>query len=221
MKKYTFNKETLTFEEYHGRRGIGFAAVIMVALFTITSFRAGNPIKLKEKVYLASYENYEDHLLYDEIKSTNKDAFILMVKSVAKRTDIPYQDLMVWMYCESGLDYKNQNKSEPFNDGTYATGLIQWTPVSREELGITYADLLHTNEFEQLELIYRYITTNKKKIKCFSDLYLMGYLPAYVGKPDDTIIPDEYYNKNKALGRTLGEFRRIVNKKYYKILRNK
>jgi len=221
MKKYIYNKDTLLYEEYKGRRGIGIASVLMVSMFTITSFKAGIPTAIKEKVYVDSYENYSGHFLYNEIKSTNKDAFILMVKSIAKRVNIPYQDLMIWQYCESGLDYKAQNKAEPFDDGTYATGLIQWTPVSREAMGITYAELLHTNEFEQLELIYKYITMNKKKVKCFSDLYLLGYLPAYLGMPDDTPIPEKYYKKNKSLGRTIGEFRTIVNKKYYKIVNSK
>ena len=221
MVKYIYNKDELKYEVYNGRRGIGFAAILMVSLFTITSFRAGKPVMLKEKVYVDSYENYEGHFLYNEIKSKNKDAFILHIKSIGKRTDIPYQDLMAWSYFESGLDYKAQNKAEPFDDGTYATGLIQWTPISRKAMGVTYQELLDMDEFEQLELMCKYIKMHKKEIKCFSDLYLLGYLPGYMSASDDTPIPDKYYQRNKSIGRTIGEFRMIVNKKYSRLIAKK
>ena len=220
MVKYTYNKDTLAFEVYNGKRGIGLAAVLMVGLFTLNSFRAGQAPPSKRSIeYVDSYENYSGHFLYDEIKSENKDAFILLVKSIAKRSSIPYQDYMVWMFCESGLNYKAQNKKQPFSDGTFATGLIQWTPISRKAMNVTYQELLKMDEFEQLELMLKYVKMNKKDIKSFSDLYLLGYLPAYLGKPDDTVFAEVYYNNNPQLGRTVGEFRRIVNKKYKKIRR--
>lgn len=222
MKKYTYNKETLQFDECK-KTPLTYAMLcILLLIFASSSFIGRttivNPTKtVVDTVIIEKYDVFNHIILYDKINSKNKDAFILHTKSIAKRLNIPFEDLLILFELESGINHKAVNKKYPFKDGTYAYGLIQFTPIVRTHLNLKYNELKKLNEFEQLELVYNYFKTNKNKIKSFSDLYILTYLPSYINKSDDHKFPEWAIKSNPSLGKTVGEFKKIINKKYNKL----
>jgi len=201
-------------------RGLGvlvFAILLCVNAFTTKKIYEEVVTVQVDTTFIEKYDVFEHIKLYKEINSENPDAFILQTKSIGVRLGIPFEHLLTLFYLESGINHKAKNTKYPFDDGTCAYGLIQFTPVVRKAMNISYTELQALNEFEQLELVYDYFNKNKDKIESFSDLYLLTYLPAYIGKPDKTPIPSKYYNDNPTLGKSLGEFRKIVNEKFNKL----
>jgi hypothetical protein len=201
---------------------IGFAGIFLMIGAWLNSL--GNKpqivetvVETQKQVFVKAYDKFEGTLLYDKIKSENRDAFVLDVKSKAKRLDIPYEDLMIMIYLESRLNYKARNPYK-FQDGTYAVGLFQITPIARKQLGITYEQLLKMDEFEHLDLLYKYFKPFKGRINSFSDLYLANFMPSYLGKSDSKKFPNYVIEANKGLGVTIGQFRQVANARYNKIL---
>ena len=216
MKKsaiYKYNHELVKFEEVKRNRALWPIATV-VCMFVFFGQAPPGEVLASEviKTYIEVYEGIESSYMYKEIKSPNKKAVAHLFKSLQYRLDFPYEDVMAVCYFESGLDHKATNPYL-FKDGTHALGYIQWTPISRKEFGITYEKLKCMNEFEQVELIYDYLSRHKGKIKSFPDLYMSVYLPSYLGKPGNTRFPQECIDVNPGLGSTVAEFRRIVTNK--------
>lgn len=154
--------------------------------------------------------------LYDRIESKDVDSFIGEVTKLALKWNRPYEDFAMLLFSESGkrrIKATAKNTVYPFKDGTCAYGIWQITPPVRKDLKITYGQLLQMNEFEQLKLFDKYLERWNKPITCYSDLYLLTFLPAYHGRPDNTSTL-RYFSSNPLFGKTLGEFRRFVEKDY-------
>lgn len=171
------------------------------------------PVKLEYK------SNDMSHTpLYEHIKSNHKDSFVRHLNKIARRLDIPYIDLITFLYIESRINYKAINKHYLFKDGTRAYGFIQMTPIARKHYNISYSALRSMNEFEQLdEVVFPYLNSKKHKIHDFHDLCQAGYLPAFMNKPDSFRFPQVYVDGNPRLGKTMGEYREFTRKEYNKI----
>lgn len=72
--------------------------------------------------------------------------------------------------------------------GSGAVGLIQFMPATAVGLGTTSADLAKMTAVQQLEYVKRYFRPYSYRIKSLSDMYLAILLPAYIGKPEGSIL---------------------------------
>ena len=134
-------------------------------------------------------------MIYENLIKTNKDQFLAKVRNICQLLNINPDWLMAVMYKESAGTFRPdiQNTKFPFKnkDGSiigYATGLIQFTPGTAAFLGTTTQALKSMSNVQQLDYVYKYFKGWTGKIKSYSDLYLVTFLPIAVGKPDDWIL---------------------------------
>jgi len=92
------------------------------------------------------------------------------VRKIARKLDVPPEWLMAVMYSESSFDASVANRK-----GSGATGLIQFTATTAKELKTSLAQLRNLNHVEQLDYVYKYLNTVKKRYGSYgslTDLYL-------------------------------------------------
>lgn len=122
----------------------------------------------------ASYSNSHRTELYLMDKASkfvlDVRGFDKKVRKVAKKLEIPPEWLMAVMYSESSFDASVANRK-----GSGATGLIQFTATTAKEMNTTIEKLRNLNHIEQLDYVYKYLNTVKKRYgsyKSLTDLYL-------------------------------------------------
>ena len=105
------------------------------------------------------------------------------LEKVASELGVSSKDLMAIFKQESGVNPQAVNRTSG------ATGLIQFMPTTARNLGTTTDALGKMDGVEQLDYVYKYfksvgVTPGMK----LGDLYMAVFMPAHVGKPDDTIL---------------------------------
>lgn len=121
-------------------------------------------------------------MLHEELVKYNKAEFVAKVKSISDTLGIDPNWLMHVMYRESTLNPQAVNK----NGG--ATGLIQFMPDTAKSLGTTTAALYKMNNVQQLDYVYKYLASFKRKFTSYIDLYMTVFFPAAIGKPKSWIM---------------------------------
>jgi hypothetical protein len=126
------------------------------------------------------------NLVFIEKVKENREAFAEKVLEISRKLDINPNWLMVLMNSESGLDHRIQNTKFPIQGG-FATGLIQFAPNTAKGLGTSTEALRNMSNVEQLDWVYKYFAPYRNRIESFTDLYMVGFFPIALGKPDDWV----------------------------------
>jgi len=134
--------------------------------------------------------------------------FLKKVVEVSYALGISPDDLMAVMAWESWL-----NPAQTHLGGGSAVGLIQFTPISINELNrrnpgldLTRNDLLNMSAVEQMEYVYLHLKPKSGQMKTLSDVYMAVLWPIAVGQPDDYVLwfkdsetTGGYYKANEGL----------------------
>lgn len=168
--------------------------------------------------------NYVRPYVWESLIKSNKEDFIKSVEAISKYLGLNSpNDLLMVMKKESGLNPQAQNTAFPFAGG-YATGLIQFIPSTAIYLGTTVAALYAMSNLQQLDYVKKYFSPYRGKVKSYTDLYMVTFFPAALGKPDNYVIqsdkvsaakiaasnPGVDLNKDNQI--TVGEFKQAVMK---------
>jgi hypothetical protein len=109
--------------------------------------------------------------------------FNTKLKKIASELGVASSDLIAIMKQESGVNPKAVNKMSG------ATGLIQFMPATARNLGTTTDELAAMSAVEQLDYVYKYFkSVGVKSGMQLGDLYMAVFMPAHVGKPDNTVL---------------------------------
>lgn len=103
--------------------------------------------------------------------------FLSKLKKIAQNLKVDYYWLLGVMYSESGINHQAQNRYN--QNGTFDTGLIQFNDVTAEYLGTSRNALMNMSALNQLDYVEKYYKPVAGKVKCFGNLYLYNYAPAY------------------------------------------
>lgn len=127
--------------------------------------------------------------------------FRVKVREICSRLNISPSWLMTAMGFETGYTFK---ASQP--NGSGAVGLIQFTKTGITSLKkkTTIAQLARMSEVQQLDYVEDYLST-KGKLNNIGDVYMAIFAPAFVGKPDSSVLyskPSREYNANANLDKT-------------------
>lgn len=120
-------------------------------------------------------------MLYQDQVKENKPEFLQKVATVSASLGVEPDWLMAVMYNESGLNPKATNSIG-------AVGLIQWLPMVYSSYGYTKDQMLAMNNVQQMDLVYRFYSRAKGRIKSYTDLHLFTFWPAALGKPDSYVL---------------------------------
>lgn len=159
-------------------------------------------------------------LLYIDKVKVNALQFQNKVLTICKILKINPNWLMFVMYIETAGTFSPSIKN-PF--GT-ATGLIQFTESTAKFLGTTTAKLKLMSNVQQLDYVYKYLSTYAPSIKSVSDTYLAVFYPLALFRPDSYEFPkwvvegNPLFDINKDKKLTKEEFKTFVNTKYNKAL---
>ena len=118
---------------------------------------------------------YEEKLLVDRVP------FIQKLGVICVNLGIKPEWLMICMAIESAKTFT----PNIVNHDTGATGLIQFMPSTAHDLGTSCEELARMSTVEQLDYVYKYFKPWTGRMKSFTDVYLVIFFPAAVGKPDD------------------------------------
>ena len=134
-----------------------------------------------------SMEIQPGSLIFENLVTENKEAFIAKVKAISSKLQINPNDLMCVMWLESKIN------SHIVNPNGGATGLIQFMPTTAKSapLNTTTEKLRNMSNVEQLDYVYKYFKKYTGKIKDFTTLYMIVFYPVSVGKPDNWIFGSE------------------------------
>ncbi|WP_080057279.1 hypothetical protein [Spirosoma aerolatum] len=119
-----------------------------------------------------------------KVPASYRAAFVEKVKAICLRLGINPDWLMIVMDFESAGKFT----STVTNSGSGAVGLIQFTESGISGLGVTLAQLKAMTAVQQLDYVEKYLTPYKSKFATVYDVYLAVFAPAYLGKPDATIV---------------------------------
>ena len=135
-----------------------------------------------------------------EVYIPASDQFENKVKEISAMLNIPPEWLMAVMYSESQFNPAVLN-----HKGSGAVGLIQFTPATALDLGITHERLRRMNAIQQLEYVYIYLQRVREKYgdyKNLTDLYL-GILYPRARAQDYCFMlygkPSQKYRQNSGL----------------------
>lgn len=105
------------------------------------------------------------------------------LQKVADSLGVDKAHLIAIMKAESGMD------PAAVNPQSGATGLIQFMPKTAQSLGTSVEELRTMSAVDQLDYVYRYFKmVGVKPGMDAGDLYMAVFMPAHVGKPDDTVL---------------------------------
>lgn len=130
--------------------------------------------------------------------------FNTKLQKIADSLGVEKNALVAIMKQESNLNPQAVNKMSG------ATGLIQFMPSTARQLGTTTDELYRMNAVEQLDYVYKYFKmVGVKPGMGVGDLYMAVFMPAHVGKPDNTVLGQngaagfsgKVYDQNKGLDR--------------------
>lgn len=157
-------------------------------------------------------------MVYDYLVSSNKDEFLAKVIAISSALCIDPNWLMIVMKKESGLD------PQAYNANGGATGLIQFMPATADSLGTSTDELYAMSNVEQLDYVYAYFKGYTGRLNSVTDLYMVTFFPAALGKPDDYVLQTSHLSAetiaransiidlNGDLQITVGEFNQYVIK---------
>lgn len=158
-------------------------------------------------------------MIYENLVTENKAAFLAKVQQVAAQLGIPSDWLMVVFKIESNLNHRAVN---PY---TGATGLIQFMPSTARSLGTSVEALQKMSNVEQLDYVYKYFAPYRGRLTSILDLYTVTFFPRALGKTDDYILQTDTlaagtiaaqnrpYDLNKDNQITYGELKAAITKK--------
>ena len=117
-------------------------------------------------------------LIHEDKVTSNRTEFIAKVISGSRKLGFDPNWLMQVMYNESGLNH------QAVNPITNATGLIQFMPdTAMNGLGITVDMLKRMTNVQQLDYVFKYLSSYRYRITSYIDLYFAVFFPAAIGKP--------------------------------------
>lgn len=125
--------------------------------------------------------------------SVNGKLFHDRLKTISKDLGVKSSDLLRIMEFESGMDPAATNK-----EGSGARGLIQFMPKTALSTFGKTADWIATlSAYDQLLYVWGFYRRNKlPKGASLGDIYLVTFMPAALGKPDDFALGKKgAYNK--------------------------
>ena len=131
---------------------------------------------------------------------TDTEAFEAKVRDIAGMLQVAPEWLMAVIYSESKFDASVRNFK-----GSGATGLIQFMAGTAEELNVSLDHLANMNPVHQLEYVYLYLDTVRKRYGGYSsltDLYLAVLYPKARGEEYCYTMyarPTQQYNQNSGL----------------------
>jgi len=133
-------------------------------------------------------------MIFEELITENKEAFIEKVKQVARYLWVSADHLMFLMWFETAhtLDSHIQNSIG-------ATGLIQFMPNTARYLGTTTDALKKMSNVEQMDWVQKDLARFRYQFQDFVDLYCAIFWPAAVGKPDTYRITSDIVAKQNPL----------------------
>jgi hypothetical protein len=126
-------------------------------------------------------------------------AFKSKVIAIASDLDCDPSHLMACMAFETGERFRSNTRNAA---GSGAVGLIQFMPSTARALGTTTQALAAMSEVDQLDFVKKYMLPFKGKLDSLSDVYMAILMPAFVGKPDSSILfrkGTKAYEQNKGL----------------------
>lgn len=139
-----------------------------------------------------------------DVSTIQDPDFNKKLEKVASALGVKKEDLMAIFKQESGVNPKAVNSMSG------ATGLIQFMPDTARNLGTTVDELRKMDGVEQLDYVYKYFkSVGVKPGMSLGDLYMAVFMPAHVGKPDDTVLGQsgasgfsgKVYSQNRGLDR--------------------
>jgi len=133
-------------------------------------------------------------MIFENLITENKAAFLQKVKSVAKYLGVIPDYLMFLMWFETAhtLNHRIQNKIG-------ATGLIQFMPKTAIFLGTTTEALKNMSNVDQLDYVQKHLGIFRGEYMDFVDLYCGIFWPAAVGKDDSFRITSDMVAKQNPL----------------------
>lgn len=155
-------------------------------------------------------------MVYEYLVKQNSAAFLAKVIDISARLGINPDWLMIVMKMESGIN------PAAYNANGGATGLIQFMPATAAGLGTSTGALIAMDNVTQLDYVYKYFRPYAGRLFSVTDLYMVTFFPAALGKPDSYILqtsslsaaliarsnPVFDLDKNNAI--TVGEFKQSV-----------
>jgi hypothetical protein len=150
--------------------------VAITNLFTFSLINAGDKA-IEAPVTGEIFEEEPSLYLIDKASRHVADAmsFEQKVREVATELEVAPEWLMAVMYSESKFDAAVMN-----HRGSGAVGLIQWMPATAKELGVSISELKALNHVEQLDYVYKYLDSVRKRYRNYdslTDLYLAILYP--------------------------------------------
>lgn len=157
-------------------------------------------------------------LAYIERVPVDRDAFARKVTAIAGRLGINPDWLMIVM------NFETAGKFLPgYYSSSGAVGLIQFTSAGASMVGSTKAYLATLSAVQQLDYVEKYFVNWKAtgRMKRLEDVYDVVFQPAYLGKPDSSVVHrsgSAAYAANKALDTnkdgaiTAGEVRQVIRR---------
>jgi hypothetical protein len=134
-------------------------------------------------------------MIFENLITENKEAFIEKVISVARYLWVTPEHLMFLMWFETGhtLNHRIQNST------THATGLIQFMPSTAISLGTSVDALIVMSNVEQLYYVQKFLGIFRCEYQDWLDLYCGIFWPAAVGKYDTFRITSDIVAKQNPL----------------------
>lgn len=123
---------------------------------------------------------------------------------IAKQLGVESKAIMAVIKHESG------GNPAAVNRASGATGLIQFMPDTARRLGTSTGELRGMSAVDQLDYVYKYYKmTNVRPGMKAGDLYVATFMPAAMGKPDNTVLGQSgaggfsgaVYRQNRGLDR--------------------
>ena len=108
--------------------------------------------------------------------------FTKNVNNVANKIGTAPENLMTVFSHESGFN------PQATNPKTKAVGLIQFMPRTAKGLGTSTQELFNMTGNEQLEYVEKYFKPYSGRLRSVEDLYMVTFLPAAIGRPDNFVI---------------------------------
>lgn len=121
-------------------------------------------------------------MVYEYLVKSNKDEFLARVSEVAAALGINPDWLMIVMKIESDLNPAAVNRM------SNATGLIQFMPLTAAGLGTSCTALKTMSNVAQLDFVYKYFKPYAGRLHSATDLYIVTFFPAALGKPDNYVL---------------------------------
>ena len=155
-------------------------------------------------------------MVYEYLVKSNKAAFLAKVTEISAKLGINPNWLMIVMKMESGIN------PQAYNSNGGATGLYQFMPQTAAGLGTSTGALIAMDNVTQLDYVYKYLKPYAGRLFSVTDLYMVTFFPAALGKPDNYVLQtsslsagliaraNPVFDLNGDQAITVGEFKQSV-----------